>query len=127
MKRLYKPLALVCFGLGFVVGIQYVMSPYLKISWLPKSATLLLFFLFGAAGFTLNSLSYKQDTFGTPAGNRLHWIGTGLTFTGLVFLMLHLNLLFWGLFLIGIILMAIGFIKNTQGNQTPSDELDANE
>ena len=86
-----------------------------------------MFFLFGAAGFTLNALSYKQDTFGSPSGNRMHWIGTGLTFASLISLMLHFNSLFWGLFLIGITFMAIGLFKNVLGKQPPSDELDANE
>jgi hypothetical protein len=101
--------------------------PYLKLSWLSKSTSLLLFFLFGAAGFTLNALSYKQDSFGNPAGNRLHWIGTAITFGSLISLMLHVTLLFWGLFIIGLTFMALGLFRNAQGNQTPGDELDANE
>ena len=101
--------------------------PYLKLSWLSKSTSLLLFFLFGGVGFTLNAFSYKQNSFGNPSGNRLHWIGTTFTFVSLISLMLHVTLLFWGLFIIGLTFMALGLFRNAQLNQTPGDELDANE
>lgn len=124
-----KKIALLCFILGLVMGCSFFIEQTFQINWIPISIAiqLKLFLFFGCMGFILNLISYKNDRKGKENANLLYWIGAPLVLLGLLLKFKFSSTLIWVPIILGLLLLLISQVINSEKKFNESNLIDSDE